>query len=90
MKKMHMLYLLCACTLLVGCTATPNTAVEISHIAGFWTGFWHGFIGLITAGMSLFTDVGFYEVHNNGMPYNFGFCLGITFFHGILGALLKR
>ena len=86
MKKQTLLL----CVLLVGtlvlmsgCAAGHNPAAhtvnEVGYIAGFWRGLWHGMIAPITFILSLFTDnVHFYEVHNNGGWYNFGFLLGIS------------
>ena len=67
---------------LTGCIAGPNPAVDTTNedgtVAGFWLGLWHGFIAAITWFISLFSSkVHFYEVHNNGGSYNFGFILGI-------------
>jgi hypothetical protein len=48
------------------------------NLAGFWAGVWHGFIIIVTFIVSLFTrDVGIYEPHNTGWPYNLGFLLGL-------------
>jgi hypothetical protein len=47
--------------------------------AGFWLGLWHGIIAPVTFVISLFSsDVGIYEVHNNGGWYHAGFLLGLT------------
>ena len=67
--------------LLVSCAAGPNALAHSAgadgKIAGFWLGLWHGFICPVTFIISLFSDkVHFYEVHNNGGWYNFGFVLG--------------
>ena len=67
---------------LAGCAAGPNTAAHIAasngNIAGFWLGLWHGIIAPITFIISLFSNnVNFYEIHNNGGWYNFGFLLAI-------------
>jgi len=51
-------------------------------------GLWHGLIAPITFIISIFTkNVRFYEVHNTGFWYNFGFVLGAGLFlsGGILG-----
>jgi len=51
--------------------------------AGFWAGVWHGLICPITLIVSLFTpNVRFYEIHNRGRSYDFGFIIGIC---GTLG-----
>ena len=65
----------------VSCAPGPNTLAhspdEEGEVAGFWWGLWHGIIAPITFVISLFTrNVQFYEVHNNGNWYNFGFALG--------------
>lgn len=68
---------------LSGCAAGPNTAVDTPNeggkVAGFWRGLWHGMICPITWLISLFSsNVHFYEVHNNGGWYNFGFVIGLS------------
>jgi hypothetical protein len=74
------------------CVAGPNklekTPNEEGKVAGFWKGLWHGLIAPITFIISIFTkNVRFYEVHNTGFWYNFGFVLGAGLFlsGGILG-----
>ena len=73
---------------LAGCAPGPNTAAHTAisdgaSVAGFWLGLWHGLISAITFIVSLFSDnVNFYEVHNNGGWYNFGFVLGAGIFAG--------
>ena len=67
---------------IIGCAAGPNdiakTPAKDGKIAGFWKGFWHGMIFPITFIISLFSkNVHFYEIHNNGNWYNFGFFLGV-------------
>ena len=65
-----------------------RTADHAGKTAGFLKGIWHGLIAPITFIISIFTkDIRFYEVHNNGSWYNFGFVLGAGLFlsGGILG-----
>ena len=71
-----------ALLMFTACFAGPNefenVGSEEGKIAGFWSGFLHGIISPITFIVSLFNDqVHFYEVHNNGGWYNFGFILGV-------------
>jgi hypothetical protein len=74
--------------MLVGCAAGPNPMVNSPTLhgttpAGFWLGLWHGVISPITFLISLFNlDVHFYEVHNNGGWYNFGFVWGCGIIFG--------
>jgi hypothetical protein len=80
-RKAHMLVLLILGLMIAGCVAGPNPAEdtlrEDGKIAGFWQGLWHGIISPITFIISLFSEnIHFYEVHNNGGWYNFGFALG--------------
>ena len=77
---------------LSSCVAGPNklekTPNEEGNVAGFWKGLWHGLISPITFIISVFSKtVRFYEVHNSGTWYNFGFVLGAGLFlsGGILG-----
>lgn len=79
------------------CVAGPNELEKKPNnegkIAGFWKGLWHGLIAPITFVISLFTKtVRFYEVHNSGSWYNFGFVLGAGLFlsGGILGKGRRR
>ncbi len=79
------------------CVAGPNELEKKPNnegkIAGFWKGLWHGFIAPITFIISIFTKtVRFYEVHNSGFWYNFGFVLGAGLFlsGGILGKRRRR
>ncbi len=74
------------------CVAGPNefekTPSKEGKIAGFWKGLWHGLITPITFIISILTKkVRFYEVHNSGFWYSFGFVLGAGLFlsGGILG-----
>jgi hypothetical protein len=47
--------------------------------AGFLYGLWHGMIALITLVIHIFNEnVAFYEVHNTGGWYDFGFMMGVT------------
>ncbi len=76
-----------AVLLVAGCAAGPNALVHTAggdgHIAGFWLGLWHGFICPFTFLISLFSDrAHFYEVHNNGAWYNFGFLMGACMIFG--------
>lgn len=82
--------LLICCLALVfalGCAAGPNMSEKVKDydgtVAGFWRGLWHGIISPVTFIISLFTEnVHFYEVHNNGNWYNFGYVLGILILFG--------
>ncbi len=73
--------------LVAGCAAGANPSVgapdEDGAVAGFWRGLWHGVIAPFTFVISLFVDsVHFYEVHNNGGWYNFGFVVGAGILFG--------
>ena len=89
--------ILVATLLLVGCAPGPNdlekTAAADGRTAGFFFGLWHGFISPVTFVVSIFSrNVRFYEVHNTGTWYNFGFVLGAGLFlsGGILGRKKKK
>ncbi len=80
---------------LAGCAAGSNPAVGTvgadGDIAGFWLGLWHGIIAALTFIISLFSDnVRFYEVHNNGAWYDFGFVLGASILFGGGGSASRR
>lgn len=69
--------------LLAGCAAGPNPVQGSGAEAGFWLGLWHGFIAPFALIVSFFnSQVGIYEVHNNGGWYNFGFVFGASLFFG--------
>ena len=60
-----------------------------NHIAGFFTGLFHGIISPGTLLVSFFNaDVQMYEVHNNGNLYNLGFLLGVAIVFVVLGAIV--
>ena len=72
---------------LAGCAPGSNlfkgTASEHSVVAGFWLGLWQGFIAPLVFVASLFkSNLGIYEVHNNGAWYNFGYLFGLAYFFG--------
>ena len=89
--------ILIAMLVLAGCAPGRNdlekTAGADGRTAGFFLGLWHGFISPVTFIISVFSrNVRFYEVHNSGNWYNFGFVLGAGLFlsGGILGRKKKK
>lgn len=91
------LFILALILLSASCAPGPNDMEKKADVegkvAGFWAGVWHGLISPITFIISLFTkNVRFYEVHNSGNWYNFGFVLGAGLFlsGGILGRKQKK
>ena len=83
--------------IMTACVPGPNdlekTPDKEGDVAGFFTGIWHGLLAPVTFVISVFTkSVRFYEVHNNGSWYNFGFVLGAGLFlsGGILGKKKKK
>jgi len=84
--------LVCLFLASLSCAPGPNELEKTSdregRTAGFLKGVWHGLISPVTFIISIFSrNVRFYEVHNNGGWYNFGFVLGAGLFlsGGILG-----
>ena len=80
--------------ILAGCAPGPNqskgTASE-HGVAGFWLGIWQGFIAPFVFMASLFkSDLSIYEVHNNGVWYNFGYLFGLACFFGGSGNRAAR
>lgn len=77
MKKL--LIFVFALFLLTGCAdVTPIENCVTDDPAGFFLGFWHGLIVLISFIGSIFMDsVAIYEVNNTGGWYDFGFILGV-------------
>jgi hypothetical protein len=76
----------------LSCVPGPNdlekTPDKSGKVAGFWKGIWHGLLAPITFVISIFSkNIRFYEVHNSGFWYNFGFVIGAGLFlsGGILG-----
>jgi len=82
---------------LASCAPGPNdlekTPDNEGKVSGFCKGLWHGLISPITFIISIFSkSVRLYEVHNNGLWYNFGFVLGAGLFlqGGIFGSRKAR
>jgi hypothetical protein len=95
MKTTILIGLVLAALLLAGCAAGPNglakTPNDHGYTAGFWRGLWHGIIAPITFIISLFVkSISFYEVHNSGGWYNFGFVLGSGILAGGIWANKRR
>jgi hypothetical protein len=96
-RSLLLVAILGATLILAGCAPGPNSAEKTANAegktAGFLLGLWHGFISPVTFVISVFSkNVRFYEVHNNGTWYNFGFVLGAGLFlsGGILGKKKKK
>jgi len=76
--------------ILTGCV--PGDArYTAENPAGFFWGFWHGLIVIISFVIGLFTggEYTIYEAFNNGWRYNLGFLLGIGAFGGSSGGLFR-
>jgi hypothetical protein len=74
-------------SVLAGCAPGANpskgTPSEHDRLAGFWLGVWQGFIAPFVFVASLFkSNLGIYEVHNNGGWYNFGYLFGLACLFG--------
>ena len=94
-KKYVLLILLFAVIALLSACAGPNPVVDApgpdGSVAGFWWGLWNGLTSPFAFIGSLFSDsIHFYEVHNNGGWYNFGFVLGAGILFGGGGSSSKR
>ena len=64
--------------LLTSCAA-GNSQFTPDAPAGFLWGLWHGMIALISLVIHIFNEnVAFYEIHNTGGWYDFGFLMGVT------------
>ncbi|MDO9084770.1 MAG: hypothetical protein Q7U53_01075 [Anaerolineaceae bacterium] len=63
-----------------------NTADEFNRISGFLPGIWHGAISPVTLILSILnSNIQMYEVHNDGVPYNLGFLIGVAIVFFVLG-----
>jgi hypothetical protein len=74
-------------SVLAGCAPgaawSKGTPGEHDRLAGFWLGVWQGFIAPLVFVASLFkSNLGIYEVHNNGGWYNFGYLFGLACLFG--------
>ena len=72
------LLLLIPLILLLSSCAAGDAQFTPESPAGFWYGFWHGVISLISLIIHIFNnDVFVYEINNTGGWYDFGFLLGV-------------
>jgi len=93
MKK-HVLYLvlvlLMVCICLSGCVPGDGTN-SAGHLAGVFSGIWHGWIAPFSLIYSLFNkSISIYEVYNNGFWYDFGFYMAIISGFGGLALFRKK
>jgi hypothetical protein len=64
--------------LMLSSCAAGDAQFSAESPAGFWYGFWHGVISLISLIIHIFNnDVFVYEINNTGGWYDFGFLLGV-------------
>ncbi|MBW6473313.1 MAG: hypothetical protein K0B14_09340 [Anaerolineaceae bacterium] len=69
-----------------GINPLMNTTDEFNRISGFLPGIWHGAISPITLVLSIInSDIQMYAVHNDGVPYNLGFLIGVAIVFFVLG-----
>ena len=71
--------------ILAGCApgANQSNGTTSDAAAGFWLGLWQGFIAPFVFVASLFkSNLSIYEVHNNGVWYNFGWLFGLACIFG--------
>ena len=74
--------------LLSGCVPGDGTN-SATHVAGFFSGVWHGWIAPVSLIISIFNkDIGIYEIYNNGFWYNLGYYMAIV--SGFGGLALSR
>ena len=60
-----------------------------AHLAGFFSGIWHGWIAPVSLIVSLFNkNVNIYEAYNNGFMYDLGFYMAVI--SGFFGLSLTR
>ena len=79
MKKSTKYCLILGLTLLLPSCADSASYVQnnVSYVAGFWHGLWHGMLLPFSFIVSLFDkDVAIYAINNSGSWYDFGFVLG--------------
>ena len=76
-QSLKLLFLIPLILLLSSCAAGDAQFTPESP-AGFWYGFWHGVISLISLIIHIFNnDVFVYEINNTGGWYDFGFLFGV-------------
>ena len=74
---------------LTGCLPGSARFTEHQHIAGFFSGIWHGWLAPISLILGIFNDhIRIYEVNNTGWWYDFGFYIAVI--SGFGGLSLAR
>ena len=69
-----------------GTNPLMNTTDEFNRISGLLPGIWHGAISPVTLVLSIInSNIQMYEVHNDGVPYNLGFLIGVAIVFFVLG-----
>jgi len=84
------LMLIFVCMSVSGCVPGDGTN-SAGHLAGIFSGIWHGWIAPFSLIYSLFDDkVSIYEVYNNGFWYDLGFYMAIISGFGGLAFARKK
>jgi hypothetical protein len=74
-----------------GANPELNQPDEDGRVAGLISGLWNGIIAPVMLVGSIFNpDMQIYEVHNNGVEYNFGYLIGVALVFLILGVIGGR
>jgi len=80
MKKSHLGYFVIVSGLVLLITSCMPGGGEYGtkHLAGFFTGVWHGWIAPVSIIIGFFdANVRVYEINNTGWWYDFGFYIAI-------------
>ena len=80
MKKQNPLFvcILLLLVLTVTSCAPGGGSHSANHLAGFWSGIWHGWIAPVSLVWGLFeSNIRVYEVYNTGWWYDLGFYIAI-------------
>ncbi len=89
--KFIFIILLCTIPLFLSACVPGGGKYYNEHLAGFFTGIWHGWIAPISLIISIFNStVRIYEVHNTGFWYDFGFYIAVISGFGGLSLTRKK
>lgn len=91
MKYWQTLFFLFLLTFIITSCVPGEGHYNTKHLAGFFSGIWHGWIAPVTLILGLFNpEIRIYEINNTGWWYDFGFYISLIGGFGSFALFRKK